>query len=206
MPVFEIVFFERWLIMYFKKMYFLLLFFILPIQQNNIFAQDFSIGLGVTIEHPPEIEYIRLQGSVRIHKVYLPITVKSKFRVIPEIAYWNVKYSFGENSLKYSVLHAGIGIYYFIPLEKTNVYFGPRTAFIDIHNPPENTSTIYISSKRDKIFGGTLGAEYELLKNFTLGFEIQYNYYEINPWDNRGYETIEIKRSIESVFVIAFHL
>ncbi len=192
--------------MYFKKMCFFLFFLLLTIQQNKLFAQDFRIGLGVTIEHPPEIEYVRMQGRVKIYKVYLPITIRSKIRVIPEIAYWNAKYSFDDNSLKYSVLHAGIGIYYFIPIEKTNVYFGPRIAFIDIQNSPENASVNYSSSKTDKIYGGTLGAEYELLKNFTLGFEIQYNYYEINPWENRGNETVEIQRSIETVFVLAFHL
>ena len=60
--------------------------------------------------------------------------------------------------------------------------------------------------KTDRIYGATLGAEYAFLENFSIGFEIQYNYYEINPWTDFGYEEVTLQRAVETVFVLAFHL
>jgi len=192
--------------MHLKKMYTLLIILLLLIEGKKMFAQDFGIGLGLTLEHPQEINYERMSRNLKIHKVYLPITVISKIRAIPEIAYWNAKYSFEDDISKYSVLHLGLGIYYLIPIEKTNVYFGPRIAIIDIKNPSEDRPPHIITSKTDWIFGATMGAEYKILKNLSVGFEIQYNYYEINPWTDFGYEERTVQRALETVFVIAFHL
>jgi len=187
-------------------MCFFLFFLLLFTGQQTSFARDFRFGLGVTIEHPREVEYARSQGRVELHKIYLPVTFKSAIRVIPEVAYWHVSFDFGDISSKYSVLHAGVGLYALIPIEKTNIYFGPRVAFMNFSNPPSDVPANVKNSKTDKIYGGTFGAEYALLTNFSLGFEIQYNHYEINPWGNRGYETVETQNALETVFVIAFHL
>lgn len=66
----------------------------LSIQQSELSAQDFSIGIGFTLEHPHEINVAGgFPYGLRIHKVYFPIIVKSKFIAIPELAYWDLRFS-----------------------------------------------------------------------------------------------------------------
>jgi len=179
---------------------------ILSILRNNSFAQNFNAGLGFTFEYPQDIKYERMNGVLKLHKLYIPVTLFNKIRIIPEIAYWDFEYKLDDNSVKYSILHTGIGIYYLVPLDSTNIYIGPRISTLNIKNPSKNQPPNIITSKIDRTYGATFGAEYNLTKNLSLGFEIQYNYYEVKPWTNFGYEGTTIKRAIETIFVFVFHL
>jgi len=180
------------------------LFFVLQIQ---VFADNFNIGLGFSFEHPQDIRYERMSGTLKLQKLYIPVTLFSNIRIIPEIAYWDAKYmSTGYDTFKYSVFHTGVGIYYLHSIEMTNIYSGLRIASVNIKNPSENRPPNIITSKIDRTYGATLGAEYNLLKNFSVGFEVQYNYYEVHPWEDFRYEKTTVKRALETVFVLSFHI
>ncbi len=185
---------------------FILLILFLLISMTKIYSKDFGIGFGFTLEYPREIQYERNQGSINIQKVYIPITILNKIRIIPEIAYWDAEIDLDNESYKYSVLHIGTGLYYQVHLKSTDIYFGPRIAIVDIKNPSTNRPPNIITSKTDNTYGVTFGVENKIIKYFSIGFEVQYNYYEINPWTDFGYEEMTIERAIETVFVFAFHL
>jgi len=177
------------------------------VPQVELFADNFNIGLGFTIEHQQDIQYEPMSSILKLQKLYIPVTLISRIRIIPEIAYWDAKYKIpGYETFKYSVLHTGMGIYYLHSLEMTNIYSGLRFAIVKIKNPSENRPPHIITSKIDRTYGATFGAEYNLLKNFSIGFEVQYNYYEFNPWEDFGHEESTIKRAIETVFVLLFHI
>jgi len=165
-----------------------------------------DIGIGFTIEQPRQVQYADMSNKIEVHKIYLPITLFSRFRAVPEIAYWNALYGVDDEEIKISVLHAGIGIYYLLPFNKTSIYFGPRAALIRFKNPEKIMPPSRIALKTDHVYGLTFGAEYNILKNVRIGFEIQYNHYEIKPWTDYGYEENDIQRGLETLFVFSFHL
>lgn len=177
------------------------------ILQQHSYAQSFNIGLGFTLEHPQDIQYERMYGTLKLQKLYIPVTLFSKIRIIPEIAYWDAEYKYYDHETsKYSLLYTGVGFYYIHSFSKTNIYIGPRFVMIKIKNPSKNRPPHIITSKIDHTYGATFGAEYNIIKNFSIGFEVQYNYYEVNPWTDFGYEETTIKRAIETVFVFVFHI
>lgn len=193
--------------MFSKNFKLIVAFSFLFVLQIQLYAQNFNIGLGFTLEHPQDIQYERMSSTLKLQKLYIPVTLLSRIRIIPEFAYWNTEFkNSGYETFKYSVLHAGIGLYYLHSLRTTSIYTGPRIAIVNIKNPSENRPPNIITSKIDHTFGATFGAEYNLLKNISIGFEIQYNYYEINPWTDFGYEETTIKRAFETVFVFSFHI
>lgn len=185
-----------------KALLSVLLLFLMTIPS---FSRNIHFGLGIALEYDRDIAYSRF-SSIRLQKFYLPLTIGSSVRIIPEFGYWNGKYKFSTyNEEKFYVFHAGVGLYYLKSLDKTNLYFGPRWAQQRMKSP-HSPNAFMISKKTDHTYGLTLGAEYRLASNFSIGFEVQYNYYEIKPWENPDYYGNRIRRALESVFVIAFHI
>jgi len=189
-----------------RRITLILLILSLLIIQSNLFSQEIDVGLGLTLEYPQKIQYERNFGDINIYKFYLPITISNRIRILPEIAYWDLKHTYNKDTYKYSVFHYGIGLYYFIPFNSTSIYMGPRLAIVDVTNPSQYNSSNRITSKTDNTYGITFGAEHKIIKNFSIGFEVQYNYYEINPWTDYGNENVIEKRALETVFVFAFHI
>lgn len=192
-----------------KNLIFLLILFLSAVLNNNSFAKQFEFGIGFTLEHPRDVQY-DFQSSITLDKFYIPVTIDSSIRITTEFAYWEEKYDLknwgtGTKEDRFSVFQAGLGFYYLIYFENTKIYFGPRYAIVEMKTP--STPVLYeISEKTDRIYALTFGSEYAILEKLNIGFEIQYNYYEINPWTNYGDEKTSIQKALETVFVFTFHL
>lgn len=169
-------------------------------------ASTIDFGIGFTIEQPRQVQYADMSHKIEMNKVYLPITIFSRFRAVPEIAYWNALYGLDDEQIKISVLHMGIGMYYLVPFDQTSIYFGPRAALIRFQNPEKIMPPSRIALKTDNVYGLTFGAEYNILKSVRIGLEIQYNQYEMKPWTDYGHEENDIQRGLETCFVFSFHL
>ncbi len=85
------------------------------------------------------------------------------------------------------------------------MYFGPRLVAEQLNRPKDYPNPDIISSKTDHIYGLTLGAEHLFAEHFSIGFEVQYNYYEIKPLERSGYYGTRLRRVLESVFIVAFY-
>ena len=121
-----------------KTIIFPIIIFLLIFLNKNTCAKNFEVGIGFTLEHPYNAQF-EFQESISLHKFYMPVTIDSSIRLIPELAYWDEESDFGDlegyDDNKYSILQIGIGFYYLVYFDATKIYFGPRYAIINMKAP-----------------------------------------------------------------------
>ena len=168
-------------------------------------AGNIRLGIGIPLEHERDITLSNYGSSIVLHKFTIPIVFYSTIRIIPEFGYWKVTHKYDSEKVKYSVFHYGFGLYYVKSFGNNRMYFGPRLVAEQLNRPKDYPNPDIISSKTDHIYGLTLGAEHLFVEHFSIGFEVQYNYYEINPLERSGYYGTRLRRVLESVFIVAFY-
>ena len=134
-----------------------------------------KLGISATLEKSSDIYTDRFhqQTDIGFSKILLPVIINSFIKIQPEIGYRSCN---SNESVDYRLWQFGIGVYYFFRYNAINFYSGPRYGFEKLKFPlysSENEMPI----QTYKNFGITLGSEYFLSNNFSVGGELQINKY-----------------------------
>ena len=168
------------------------------------------IGFGTTIENlfvrHNEPQVYQLNYATPMSTFRLPIFIKSKFKIEPELAIWSYKTDSKYSESTYLTFRYGCGIYLTKNFIKTSIYLGPRFAVnhaIFTNNNKNNPNIDY--SKNDVAFGLSVGGEYFLSEHFSLGSEIQLNYWHLGKDDNRADSSASSLKN-EALIIFRFYL
>ncbi|MCK5742648.1 MAG: outer membrane beta-barrel protein [Chlorobi bacterium] len=144
-----------------------------------------KIGLGISLNpaslfNSGEMMFL----PVSMMNIYLPIQFGNSFRLEPEFGIYRdseiIKNDLdGDIERIYSFYRIGLGAFKTIkPANNFLMYFGPRIGVLMVSsernysNDPDRTS-----SQNIIIIGGSVGGEYYLSDHFSLGAEVQLNFF-----------------------------
>lgn len=164
------------------------------------------IGFGTTIES-------RLVTSHETYKIYamsltafrLPVFIKSKFKIEPDFAFWSQKFGDKYSESTNSLVRYGCGFYFTKNFEKTSLSFGPRITINHLGTAYKSKWDNNKLSKNDFAFGFAFGGEYFLSEHFSLGSEIQLNYWHLGKDDNRADSSASSLKN-EALIIFRFYL
>ena len=177
----------------------------LLLAQSDSLDLDLRIGIGATIEKEYGVSLSRYDPpSVGIMKVYIPIFYKSKIKVVPEFGYWDYKVKYNDIKYSYAVTHYGINLNYIFLYNPAIFYVGPRFAVDHIVLPYYQFEDDFEESRNDYTYGLTLGGEYFLSNHFALGFDLQFNFFDIGE-EIPDFPREEKVKAIESVIYFCFY-
>jgi hypothetical protein len=173
--------------------------------QSDSLDLDLRIGIGATLEKEYGVKTYRYTPpSVGITKLYLPIIYKSKLKIVPEFGYWDYNVEYYENKYSYTITHYGINLNYIFLYKPALFYFGPRFAVDHVVFPYFEYDEEFKDSKNDYIYGLTLGGEYFLSNHFTMGFDLQFNFFKIGKEAEESQIEEKVK-ALESVIYFCFY-
>lgn len=177
----------------------------LLLAQSDSLDLDLRIGIGATIEKEYGVNLDRYSSpSVGIMKVYIPFFYKSKIKVVPEFGLWDYELSFDNNKYSYAITHYGINLNYILLYKPAIFYFGPRFAVDHVVMPFYRFDDDFEESKNDYTYGLTLGGEYFMSNHFTIGFDLQFNFFDIGE-EIPDFPSQEKVKALESVIYFCFY-
>ena len=162
------------------------LFFILIILffSSLLFAQNdedipiIKFGISATLEKSSEVytDGYHRYTDIGFSKIMFPVIIKSLIKIQPEFSYRSYN---SKKSWDYRLWQFGLGIFYFVQYNDIHFYLGPRYGFEKLK------STLWSTEDEKSIstfhnYGVTLGSEYFLSKNFSIGGEFRINKYIFN--------------------------
>jgi len=191
-----------------KSVFVLLLFCFLFGNYNRSYGLDNKtrIGFGTTIAS-------RLVSSRETYGTFamsmtafrLPVFIKSKFKIEPDLAFWSRKYKDKYSESTISLIRYGCGFYFTKNFEKTSLSFGPRFTVNHQDNSYKTTWDNHKTSMNDVALGFAFGGEYFLSEHFSLGSEIQLNYWYMGAEnDSNNYPDTTFKN--EALIIFRFYL
>ena len=164
------------------------------------------IGFGTTIESRLVTSSDMLVTYARSVTAFrLPVFIKSKFKVEPDFALWSQKYKDEYSTSTYSFTRYGCGFYLTKNFEKTSLSFGPRFTVNHQGNSYKSKWDNHKTSMNDFAFGFAFGGEYFFSEHFSLGSEIQLNYWHLGKENNHDdFSSTSLKN--EALILFRFYL
>ncbi|MFC2129998.1 outer membrane beta-barrel protein [Bacteroidota bacterium] len=155
---------------------------------NNAMSQT-KIGIGVSLNPTALIgndgEMFFLPASMM--NIYLPIQIGKTFRIEPEVGFYSQTSDITDNDNKgrvrtNSFTRFGIGGFYTLqPAKNFQMYFGPRIGVLMTYSERDYANSEYNTDSETSqtiiTIGGSFGGEYFLSDYFSLGLEVQLNYF-----------------------------
>lgn len=126
--------------------------------------------------------------------IYLPVRISDQVRIEPFVRYHKDDYStkskeivefYESNKNNSEGFDVGVGVFNTIEIiENTSIYYGLRMSYSRSSSEYESKSETYSYVREEKLTGynlsPTLGFEYSITENFTIGFEAEWNYYNLS--------------------------
>ena len=122
--------------------------------------------------------------------IYFPILLSPEYKLEPEFAFDSYKltqeneYYYDETTkMRISSYRFGCGLFFLDEIEKLKIYYGLRFAMIKVRYFYESPYFYESDMKRtDTRVSPTIGGEYFLSDNFSLGGEARVDFYSIGKW------------------------
>jgi len=166
----------------------LILSLISVISISAVNANETSFGLGAAIDS--EI------------KIYLPIKT-TNYLIEPSILIFtdNEKRTDDTSSQKsdFNVKEFGVGIFKNTNVyDKTYIYYGARIGYIETESKNSFGSSTNTTKENGYFIAPTIGAEYRLTKNFSIGLDISFNYSDTDGTTTTDFNNSTDVTNIES--------
>jgi hypothetical protein len=169
-----------------------------------------QVGIGITIGK--EFTVSGEDGSfiflpVGFTNIYVPILIRSKFRIEPELGWFRSSQSGDITEYSFTSFRYGLGIFSATQKQKMHLYYGLRLG-INRTSISYKSAEFFLSnegtSKTDFFIGPSLGGEYFFSDHFTLGGEAQLNYISIGQFDGDRSPSNEVSESAWATRTLLF--
>jgi hypothetical protein len=138
----------------------------------------FRVIFGYTLPITPVLIYVPVKMASMTIEPYAGMFTRSS------------ESSFGtdKSSSSASLIQIGGGLLFSVSSDATSrIYFGPRVSVLFVSSKSSSSGTGFSSSSEssetDFIFGAALGGEYSISSMFSVGGEVQFNYFSFGKPD-----------------------
>ena len=148
----------------------------LPAQETEEKAdkkEDVQFGIGVIFNN----FWQDFSYDNNLPTLYFPINIHKKFKVEPEVSYYNNTRNNESIDQKESAMRIGLGLFGITNYEKSLFYYGLRFSY----NYYKTEYSTPVSDNRERtskrfMLGPALGGEYFFVKHFSLGAEVGFQF------------------------------
>ena len=165
--------------------------------QAKMSQKPFQIGIGASIG-------AEFGGSsflpISLTNFYVPMIISGKVKIEPEFGYLHMGASDTNSETNSHLFRLGIGGGYMSMVGQTGLTMGLRLGLVVAASNYESNGQSGDNSRTDFYIGPFIGAEHFLAANFSLGAELQFNYYRVGEDEDDPDERADLVSTRTQVF------